>query len=456
MPMVNTLYLPELRQMLAADDVAGLREFGDALHPARAAEFMEGLAPAEAWQVLQAVDASRRTEIFGYLDEAMRVSIVESVEPSMITPLVADLAADDRVDLVNEVHPDVVEQLMPFLPDVERRELERLRTYPEGTAGAVMTTEVARLSESLTVREALEEISRQAEGLETVYYNYIVDEHNHLRGLISARQLVTHFRQPNLPISELMQRNVVTVLATDDQETVAAKVASYDFLAIPVLDDEQHLLGIITHDDIIDVLREEATEDAHMAAGVNPLDDGYLETHWATLAYKRGVWLTILFIAGFLTVQALSSYDEQLTRVSWLGWFVPLVIASGGNSGSQSATLVITALTNGEVHIDDWWRVAKREILMGLCLGGLLAIGGYIGVRVMAPDVSVGDALVVPITQISVVLFGTMIGGLLPLLFRRLGLDPALMSNPFVTGIIDVSGILIYMNVARLFLHEVL
>ncbi len=454
--MVNTLYLPELREMLADGNVLGLREFGDALHPARAAEFMEGLTPAEAWQVLEAVDDGRRTEIFGYLEESMRIAIVETVAPEQITPLIADLAADDRVDLVNEVHPDVVEQMMPLLPVAERRELERLMTYPEGTAGAVMTTEVARLSEWLTVREALEEISRQAEGLETVYYNYIIDEHNHLRGLISARQLVTHFRQPNMPISELMQRNVVTVLATDDQETVAEKVAAYDFLAIPVIDDEQHLLGIVTHDDILDVLREEATEDAHMAAGVKPLDDGYLETHWATLAWKRGVWLTILFFAGYATVLALSAYNENLMNVAWLGWFVPLVIASGGNSGSQSATLVITALTNGEVHVQDWLRVARRELVMGLCLGSLLAVGGYIGVRLMAPQVSAIDALVVPMTQLLVVLFGTLIGGLLPLMFRRLGLDPALMSNPFVTGIIDVSGILIYMNVAKFFLSEVL
>ncbi len=454
--MVNTLYLPELREMLADGDGLGLREFGEVLHPARAAEFMAGLSPAEAWQVLQAVDVSRRTEIFGYLEEPMRISIVETVDPAQITPLVADLAADDRVDLVNEVNPEVVEQMMLLLPTDERRELERLMTYPEGTAGAVMTTEVARLSEWLTVREALEEISRQAEGLETVYYNYIIDEHNHLRGLISARQLVTHFRQPNMPISELMHRNVVTVLATDDQESVAEKVANYDFLAIPVVDDEQHLLGIVTHDDIIDVLREEATEDAHMAAGVKPLDDGYLETHWATLAWKRGVWLAILFIAGYATVLALSSYNENLMAVAWLGWFVPLVISSGGNSGSQSATLVITALTNGEVHVEDWLKIARRELVMGLCLGSLLAVGGYIGVRLMAPEVSAVDALVVPMTQLLVVLFGTLIGGLLPLLFRRLGLDPALMSNPFVTGIIDVSGILIYMNVAKFFLSEFL
>ncbi|MEM8866030.1 MAG: magnesium transporter [Planctomycetota bacterium] len=459
--MINTLYLPELREMLAANDQDGLREFCVALHPARAAEFMEGLTPDEAWQVLQASDHDHRVDIFGFLEEPTQVGIFESVDPAELSSLVADLPADDRVDLLNEADDERVSEMLPLLPQEDRREILRLREFPEGTAGSVMTTEVARLSANLTVREALEEISRQATDLETVYYNYVVDDDGHLLGLLSARQLVVNFSSPDMPIAELMQRDVVSVLATDDREEVAEKVADYDFLAIPVVDDHRRLLGIITHDDILDVLREEATEDAHMSAAVDPLEDGYLETHWFTLAWKRGIWLAILFAAALLTALALRSYEAEFQKVTWLVLFIPLVISSGGNTGSQSATLVITALTTGDITLFDWWRVIKRELLMGLCLGLVLGVAGYCCAFALTRQTMVAEEtgqlippptgfemLVVPITLLLVVVCGTLCGGLLPLLFRRLGLDPALMSNPFVAGIIDIAGIVIYMTVA--------
>ena len=459
-PMINTLYLPELREMLASDDQTGLREFCEALHPARVAEFMEGLEPEEAWRVLEPSDHDHRVAIFGFLDEAIQVGILESVAPAEVSQLVADLPADDRVDLLNEAGDAVASQMLPLLPQEDRRETLRLREFPEGTAGSVMTTEVARLSASLTVHEALQAISRQAEDSETVYYNYVVDADDHLLGLVSARQLVTHFGSPDKPISELMQRDVVSVLATDDQEEVADKVADYDFLAIPVVDDHRRLLGIITHDDVLDVMREEATEDAHLAAAIDPLDDGYLETHWATLAWKRGLWLSVLFAAAMLTALALRSYEADFQVVPWLVLFIPLVISSGGNSGSQSATLVITGLTNGDVSLSDWWRVMRRELLMGMCLGLALALVGYFCAVALtrhplegqgtagATPPTMAQVMVVPVTLLLVVVCGTLCGGALPLLFRRLGFDPALMSTPFVAGIIDIVGIVIYMKVA--------
>ncbi len=446
--MINTLLIPELREMLATGDEAGLREFASELHPARAAEFMEGLTPEEAWGVLRACEARRRAEIFGYFSEALQVQIVETVDPQEISTLVADLPADDRVDLINDVDPAVAAEMLPLMPAEERRETIRLREFAEGTAGSVMTTEVARLRATLTVREALELISRQSQDLETVYYNYVVDDDDRLLGLVSARQLVVNFSRPDTRIADLMQRDVVTVLASDDQETVAAKVANFDFLAIPVVDDQEHLLGIITHDDIIDVLREEATEDAYMSAGVDPLDDGYLETHWFTLAWKRGIWLGLLFMASLITALALENYETAIESVPWLLFFIPLVISTGGNSGGQSAALVLTAMTHGNVTLFDWWRVLRRELAMGLCLGGILALVGYASALLMLRDVSPFEVLVIPVTIVMVVVCGTLCGGMLPLFFRRLGLDPALMSSPFVTGIIDIVGIVIYMNVA--------
>jgi magnesium transporter len=451
--MINTLLLPELREMLASGDAPGLEEFCAAMHPARAAEFMEGLSAEETWAVLRATDAERRTAIFGYLDQQKQVDILETCDFAETSELIAEMAPDDRVDLLKQLNSDTVDALLPLLPAEARRDINRLSQYPEGTAGAVMTTDVARLPESLTVWQALEEIAHQARDHETIYYIYIVDSENHLRGLISARQLVTYLRTPDTPISELMQRDLVTVEATDDQESVAAKVADYNFLAIPVVDHEHHLVGIITHDDVIDVLREETEEDAYRAAAIAPLDEAYLNTPLFTLSMKRGVWLCALLAASFLTVIALQSFDETLRIVKWLPFFLPLIVSCGGNTGGQSAALIITALTSGDLTVKDWWRVLRREFLMGLTLGAVLGAIAYAGalVAVKGPPV---EKLVVPITLFLVVTCSTLVGGALPLIFRRMGLDPALMSNPFVAGIIDITGIVIYMTVCWIMLEE--
>lgn len=447
--MINTLYLPEIREMLAAGDVDGLREFSTALNPARIAEYMEGLTATEAWAVLCEADPIDRVEIFGFLNEERQVQIFETCSPDEVSQLIADMPADDRVDLIREVNDEIVEQVLSLVPFEERRDILRLQGYPEETAGSLMTTEVARLPETLTVREALEEIGRQSEELETIYYIYIVDEDNRLRGVVSARQLVAHLGKASITVGELMERDLVTVLAHDDQEAVASKVANYDFLAIPVVDEGNHLQGIITHDDVIDVLLEEAEEDAYLAGAIDPLTTSYLNTPWYTLAWKRGVWLFILSLAALITVVALQSYEEALAQVRWLAWFLPLIISSGGNSGGQSATLVITSLTSGDLTVHDWWRVMRRECVMGLALGIFLATIGYIFVLMLGlEDITPVQALVVPITLLLVVMTSTLCGGILPLLFRRLGFDPALMSNPFVAGIADITGIVIYMSVA--------
>ncbi len=444
--MINTLYLPELRELLAAQDMAGLREFCLALHAGRIAEFMEGLTPLEAWGVLQAADNTTRVEIFGYLDEDVQVEIIESGDPAELAPLIADMPPDDRVDLLNRVDPAVVEAVLPIIPTEERRDILRLRAYPEGTAGAVMTTEIAKLPETLTVRAALEEIGRQAQGLETIYYIYIVDEKNHLRGLVSTRQLVTQLGKPETLLTELMKRDLVTVSATDDQEAVAEKVADFDFLAIPVVDDERHLVGIITYDDVIDVLQEEATEDAYLAGAIEPLAESYLATPLFRLTRLRAGWLAVLFAAALLTALALESYHKTLDSVAWLVWFLPLVISSGGNTGSQSATLIIRALTTKDIVPADWGLIVWRELSIGALLGAFLGGAGYVAACFLAP--SPVAALVIPITLMLVVLCGTILGALLPLIFQSMNLDPALMSTPFVAGIIDIVGILLYMNVA--------
>ena len=447
--MVNTLFLPEIREMLADENRAELEEFCVTLNPGRTAEFMEGLSDQEAWQVLQYAAPERRAEIFGYFPEERQVSMLQLEPPTEVAELVEEIPADDRVDLIQELPEERVDQILPLLPVEDRRDIQRLQSYPEGTAGAIMTTEVAMLSEGLTAREALEELGRQSSELETIYYLYIVDENNLLRGIVSTRQLVSSLGHPTRTLGEMMESDVVVAQVADDQETVAQRVERFNLLAIPVVDNRR-LIGIITHDDVIDVVREELAEDAQRIAAVEPLEDDYLRIGLWTLSWKRGIWLTILFFAALLTAIALWNYESDLARYEWLVWFIPLIISAGGNSGSQSATLVITAMTGGEVEFRDWPQVIRREVVVSLVLGGFLALIGYAVAFFLAP--SPRDALVIPLTLMMVIVCGCLCGGALPIIFKRIGLDPAMMSNPFVAGIVDILGIVIYINVARLIL----
>lgn len=443
--MINTLYLPELRELLAKGDAEGLREFCTALHPARTAEFMEGLTVDEAWGVLQHADPETREEIFSFFPPDRMLDILESQDRHAMAGLVAEMAPDDRVDLLQDADDDLVGELLDLMPADERRDIQRLSSYPEGCAGAVMTTEVAKLSQTLSVRDALQELGRLAEDLETIYYLYVVDDTDHLRGVVSARQLVSAMTRPDTHLGELMETDVATANVADDQEAVAQKVAQYNLLAIPVVDNEYRMLGIVTHDDVIDVFVEEATEDALRIAAVEPLEESYMRTSIFTLSRKRGIWLTILFFTALLTAFALQHYESNIASYTWLVLFIPLVISSGGNSGSQSATLIITAMATGDVRLGDWLMVVRRELAMGALLGSFLGTLGFISAwGVTGSPVS---AAVVAITLLLVVLAGTSIGSMLPIVFRRLGWDPAMMSNPFVAGIIDILGIIIYMNV---------
>ncbi|MDA7929098.1 magnesium transporter, partial [Mariniblastus sp.] len=324
--MINTLYLPELREMLSANNAEGLRDFCEAIHPSRAAEFMAGLTPSESWQVIQHGVMEDRVDIFSFFGKDKQHEILETESIASVAAMVAELPPDDRVDLLTELGDDRLADLLKLLPVEERRDFQRLSQYPEGTAGAVMTTEIAKLSDSLTIREALNEIGRQSETYETIYYLYIVDEEDHLRGLVSARQLLTGMKQPETLLHQVMETNLVTVDVLDDQEDVANQVAKMDLLAIPVVDNQHKLLGIITHDDVIDVVQEEATEDAHRIGAVDPLDESYLRTSVFTLTWKRGIWLAILFFFALLTAIAIREYESEIEKWVWLALFIPLII----------------------------------------------------------------------------------------------------------------------------------
>src|SRR4029079_9209213 len=260
--MVTTLFLPELKEMLAENNTFELHEFCTALHPARTAEFMEGLEAGDAWRVLRHADLKLREEIFGYFPHEKQIGIIESQDRAEVAELVADLPADDRVDLLHHIRPEVVEELLPLLPAHERREILRLREYPEDSAGGLMTTEVAMIDENLTVRQAIDDLTRAAEHLETIYYIYAVDQDGRLDGVVTARQLLTALKKPEMRFADLMETDVIFVNVADDRNEVTNQVAKYDLHAIPVVDERRRLLGIITHDDVIDAVRQEETEQA--------------------------------------------------------------------------------------------------------------------------------------------------------------------------------------------------
>ncbi len=411
---------------------------------------MEGLSAHEAWEVLQFATPSLRAEIFSYFDQSEQMAILLSEDDKQVADLITHLPADDAVDLLSELPESRVENLLALIPAPDRRDIRRLQTFEEGTAGALMTIEAACLDERLTVREALEKLSRQAETLETIYYIYVVDDTNHLKGVVSTRKLVSSIGRASSRIGDLMETDLIVARASDDQQSVTQKVAKFNLLAIPVVDAEGHMLGIITHDDVIDVVMEEATEDAQRSAAVEPLEDSYTRTGIFTLTWKRGTWLAILFVSGMITVVSLNHYQGELEHIKWLTWFLPLIMGCGGNAGSQSATLIITAMAMGDIKSRDWFRIVGRELATGLLLGAGLGLVGAIPALLIAPTPMA--ALIVPITVLLVVTCGTLTGSSLPMFFQSRGWDPALMSNPFVAGINDIFAILLYVNVARLFL----
>lgn len=437
MTTANPILIPELRAMLAEGDVAGLREVAEELHPATVAEFSEGLDDRELWRMLDAVPAERQAEIFPYFSMPRQVELVKAADRQHLGPLLEWMAADNRDDLLRELAPELVEEILPLVAKAERHDIRMLLSCPEGSAGSLMTTEYASLPADITAGEAITRLRSQAPDSESIYYIYVLDPERRLVGFVSLRDLI--LARPTALVSELMQRDVISVRMDEPSDQVVEKLARFDFIAIPVVDDRNRLVGIVTHDDVLDAVRQEATDDAQRIGGIAPLGESYLEAALVKMTWKRGVWLAILFATAAVTAMVLA---RSPINHAWLIAFIPLVIASGGNSGNQSATLVITALSTGDCKLTDWRRILKREFVLGLLLGGLLAVPGYLLALMYAP--SPAQALVIPLTILAVVMLGALVGSVLPLVFRSLGLDPALMSNPFVSAIVDVVGIVLY------------
>ncbi|HEX6984776.1 MAG TPA: magnesium transporter, partial [Planctomycetaceae bacterium] len=345
----------------------------------------------------------------------------------------------------NRLEPKRVEALLPLVAQAERADIRKLLSYPEDSAGAIMTTEYASLPEDVTVREAIDRLRQQAPNSETIYYVFILDADRHLRGLTTLRSLI--LSRPDAKLADIMNRDPIAVRVDDDQEAVAREIARYDFLAIPVVDHQNRLVGIVTHDDVIDIIQEEADEDVLRAGAVEPFEDGYLETPLRVIAWKRGVWLGFLSVMALVTAWIMDRFGDR-SRAGTMISFLPLVLASGGNTGSQSATLVIRLLALGKGK--EAARLTGREAVVGLMLGTSLAAADFLFVR-FGFGRTWTESVVVASTIGGVVLLGTVWGTLLPLIFRRLGMDPALMSNPLIASFMDMMGVVLY-NAAALLL----
>lgn len=454
----NSLLLPELREMLAENDVDQMKEFCSALHPASTADFLVGLSPGEIWSILRNIDPALRADIFSYFDEDIQVKIFEWAPRSEIADFIAYLPSDDRVDILDEVEQGIVDELLPMVDAEDQLDIQKLSAYPEETCGSEMSTDYVRLRDDMTFQQALDEISRQSQTLETFYYLYVVDVEGRLVGLVSAKELLKHISKPETPLRDFMKTDIIAVNADAHREEASKLVAKYDFIAIPVVDDQNKMLGIITHDDILDVVVEEMAENAHLSAAVAPLVDPYLSTDVWTLARKRFMWLAILLFGAITTAAILNGFQTVNEKIVWLVAFLPMIVSTGGNSGGQSATLVITALATGEITLQDWLKIFRRETMMGIILGAAMGVCGFInaliimGGRINDGTVSLTQLTVIPATVFLVVFSSNMSGALLPLLFQKLGWDPALMSNPFVAGISDTLGTFIYMILALCFL----
>jgi magnesium transporter len=457
--MAHPLFGPEVRMMLQENDHAGMKALCETLHPATVAEALsEDFEVDEIWRFLQQSDIKTQAAIFEYFPIDWQVKMVEGTGQQHVAKLIEQMSHDDRVDLLRRLMPRVAESLLRLVDEADRRDIATLVKYEENTAGALMTTDYAWLPDHITVTEALDRLRLQAPKSETIYYVYILNDQRKLLGVVSLRDLILAPRYTR--VVDLMEREVITVRVGDDREQVAQEMARYDLLALPVVDDEDRLVGIVTHDDVMDVVVQEATEDVQRMGGVGTMVENYLEAPFATVWRKRAGWLSCLFIAGLLTVFAMSGFQNQIQELAVLSVFIPLCIGTGGNSGSQAATLITRALAVGQVTAGEWFRVLRHELLMGIALGITLGIIGF-GIGALMPAEMKSDhidgwrlGMVVALAVSVICLWGTLVGSMLPLGFRALGVDPAFASSPFVAMFVDVTGIVIYFTIATFLIPE--
>ena len=421
------------------------------LPAADVADLLNQLTLAEAASVIMMLPVPRAVEVLDQPTMTRRATILEKLEPSRAARVLEGMAADERTDIVQQMGEHERRRLLLKLSAEVRAEMERLLQYPDHTAGGIMTTEFVRLEPSMTVSAALKHIRSVAREKESIYACYILEPGTgRLLGSVSLRDLV--MAEMDRPITEIMRRKPVTVAALDDQETVAHRIAKYNLLAVPVLEKDGSVVGFVTVDDVIDVLIEEQTDDILKMGAVEPgaLDRPYFENPILRVVRKRIGWLLLLFVAETFTGTVLRHYEGELAAVVALSFFIPLLIGTGGNAGSQTVTTIIRSIALGEIRLKDAWRVLGREATTGVIVG--LLVGGVAFGRALLWGAHMPLAITVAITVLTICTWSTTVGSLIPIAAERFGVDPAVLSAPLITTLVDATGLIIYFRIAKVIL----
>ena len=452
MPQKDLHKLLERIHLRLDESMVGIADQLAHLAAADLAELINQLSLAEAAAVVSLLPVSRIIEICDQPTMRRRAAIFEQLEPERVARILEGLSADESTDIIQRMSPHERHRVMPKLSDEMRKELEGLLQYPAHTAGGNMTTEFVRLDPKMTVGDALKHIRSVAREKESIYACYVMESlTNQLLGAVSLRDLV--MAELATPVTEVMRRKPVTVNALDDQEIVAKRIAKYNLLAVPVLETDGSVVGFVTVDDIIDVLVEEQTEDILRMAGVEPgaLDKPYFDNPVLRVVRKRIVWLLLLFVAGTLTSAVLHRYQDELAAVVALSFFIPLLIGTGGNAGAQTVMTVIRSLALGEVGVKQAWRVVAREATTGMVVGLLVAPVAF--GQALLWKVPLELALTVSVTMFAICIWSTTVGALVPIAAERFGIDPAVLSAPLITTLVDATGLVIYFSIAKVILH---
>ncbi|MEO1671865.1 MAG: magnesium transporter [Cyanobacteria bacterium J06631_2] len=442
---LRQLVRSQLELLLDSGNLQGAKSLLIPVQPVDIAEAIEGLPQATQLIAFRLLSKAEAIEVYEYLSTDVQQALIQEFKRQEVLDVVDKMSPDDRARMFDELPAKIVRRLVSQLSPKERQATAILLGYGEDTAGRIMTPEYISLKENLTVSQTLERIRNLANASEVVYYLYVTDNSRRLTGIVSLRDLV--IAAPDTTLTEIMTRDVVFVHTDTDQEEVARTIQRYDIVAVPVVDSEERLVGVVTVDDIIDIIEQEATEDIYALGGVQSDGDNYFQTNLLTVARRRVVWLFVLLLTNTVTGAIIRSQEALLQQVVILAAFIPLLTGTGGNVGAQSSTVVIRGLNTDEIKNMGAGKVIFREatagILLGLILGSVATVWAYLLQGSLAVAMSVGISL------IAIALLASVAGSALPFMFRSLGLDPALMSAPFITTAVDVLGVLIYFSIAK-------
>jgi magnesium transporter len=450
--------IPDLREIIRDGQADSLSEFFAEFQPPRIAEVMVELEPAEQRTVLEQIDPHLRGEVFSYLEPETQVHLAESLPDELMASVLQFMPHDDRARLASQLEEEKVDAILRDMAQAERDDIRRLLSYESGSAGAVMTTDYASLPPQITVKEAIARLRQEAPNKETIDYAYIIDAHRKLLGFVSLPQLI--LARPNARLEDIMNDDVILGRVEDDQGEVASKIERYDLYALPIVDDSDHMVGIVTHDDAMDILRQEQGESILAFGGVSSptaeqADYDYWRTGIGSSVRRRLTWLLPLFLSGTLTGWVLESFKWVDVMIPSLAVFVPLLIGTGGNAGSQAVGTIIRALALGEVTFADAFRVLLREWLTGLLLGMLLGALGFLFAWIGLGMPS-RFGLVIGLTVMGICVWANIVGSMVPLVATKLGIDPAVVSAPLISTLVDVTGLIIYYFIAIIILVRVL